>query len=134
MTVVARGHRWREDRGSAGGLALIALLAVAALMVVLGLVVDGGAKAAAADRANRIAMEAARAGAQVLTQQGGVDEVVQQYLAAEGVSGTVVVSADRVDVTVELTEPTKVLSLIGYSRIKVTGHGFALADYASASG
>ena len=126
----------RDDRGSAGGFALIGLVAVAALLLVLGLIVDGGTKAAASDRANRIAMEAARAGAQVLTGAGAgsVDETVQSYLAVEGVSGTAVVDGDRVDVSVELVEPTKVLSMIGWTEIRVSGEGFAYATYSGADG
>lgn len=129
--------RWRrlvrEEDGSAGGFALIALVAVVGLMLVLGLVVDGGAKAAAADRANRVAMEAARAGAQVLTAgSGSVDDAVQAYLAVEGVSGSDTVTGNRVDVTVRFTQPTKVLSMIGVGSFTMTGAGFAFANYTAA--
>ncbi len=123
----------RDEDGSAGGFALIALVAVVGLMLVLGLVVDGGAKAAAADRANRVAMEAARAGAQVLTSgSGSVDDAVQAYLAVEGISGSDTVTGDRVDVTVQFTQPTKVLSMIGVRSFTMTGAGFAFANYTAA--
>jgi len=105
------------------------------LLLVRGVIVDGGARAAAADRANRVAMEAARAGAQSLARadQGvPVDQVVQQYLATENVTGTSAVDGDRVDVTVQLTAPTKVLGLIGHPNIQVTGSGFAYAIYSPA--
>lgn len=126
--------RIRDDSGSAGGFALIALVAAIGLMVVFGLVVDGGTKAGALDRANRIAMEAAAAGAQVLTRQGSVDATVQSYLAAEGVTGTVSIDGDRVNVSVNLSEPTKVLSMIGITQINVNGTGFAYAIYRDAEG
>jgi hypothetical protein len=123
-----------ED-GSGGGMSLVLLLCAVALLVVLGLVVDGGAKAQALDRANRIAMEAAGAGAQAITAGGGevnaaaADAAVQNYLAAEGVSGTTHVQGNRVDVTVSLSEPTKMLSMVGIDEITVTGDGYATAIY-----
>ena len=129
------GARFRRDEdGSAGGFALITLVAMIGLLLVLGLVVDGGAKAAAADRANRVAMEAARAGAQVLTGpgSGSVDQAVQAYLAVEGVTGTTTVTGNRVDVVVRFTRPTKILSIIGYRDFTATGAGFAYATYAGA--
>lgn len=128
--------RHEPEAGSAGGFALIALVAAVAFMLLLGLVVDGGAKAAAADRANRIAVQAARAGAQMLTQPGdaSVDQAVQTYLAAEHVTGSSTVTGDRVDVTVHVVQPTKVLSMIGYTEISVTGRGFAEARYTPPGG
>lgn len=129
-----RSNKFRADDGSAGGFALIALVASIGLLLVFGLVVDGGTKAGALDRANRIAMEAAAAGAQVLTRQGSVDDTIQNYLAAEGVTGAVSVDGDRVNVSVNVSEPTKVLSMVGYTRINVTGTGFAYAIYRDAEG
>lgn len=129
-------NRFRRDEdGSAGGFALIALLGCICLLIVLGLVVDGGAKASSADRANRIAMEAARAGAQVLTVgSGSVDQAVQAYLAVEGVTGTSTVAGDRVDVTVHFSAPTKILSMIGINEIGTKGEGFAYAVYGTPGG
>lgn len=129
-------NRFRcNDDGSAGGFALIALLGGICLLMVLGLVVDGGTKASSADRGNRIAMEAARAGAQVLTVgSGSVDEAVQAYLAVEGVTGTSTVAGDRVDVTVRFSAPTKILSMIGINEIHASGEGFAYAVYGTPGG
>lgn len=125
----------RDDDGSAGGFALIALLGGVCLLMVLGLVVDGGTKASSADRANRIAMEAARAGAQVLTVgSGSVDDAVQAYLAVEGVTGTATVAGDRVDVTVRFSAPTKILSMIGITEVHASGEGFAYAVYGTPGG
>ncbi len=123
-----------ED-GSGGGMSLVLLLCAVALLVVLGLVVDGGAKAQALDRANRIAMEAAAAGAQAVTTGGGevnaaaADAAVQNYLTAEGVSGEAQIQANRVDVNVTLTTPTKMLSMVGIDEITVTGDGYANVIY-----
>ena len=136
--LIRRLRRWAAgDRGSAGGFALTALIAVIALLMVLGLVVDGGAKAAADDRANRVAMEAARAGAEVLTSgSGSVDDAVQAYLATEGVSGVDTVTGNRVDVTVHFTMQTKILSMLGskFTNLPINGAGFAFANYAGAGG
>jgi len=116
-------------------MSLVLLLCAVALLVVLGLVVDGGTKAQALDRANRVAMEAAGAGAQAITAGGGdvnaaaADAAVQNYLAAEGVSGDTQVHDNRVDVTVSLSEPTKMLSMVGIDEITVTGDGYATAIY-----
>ncbi len=123
----------RSDEGSGGGLSLVILLIAVVVFIVFGLVVDGGVRASAIDRANRVAMEAARAGAQAITEPGtggaSVDQVVQQYLATEGVSGSSAVTGDRVDVTVNFSEPTKVLGIIGLTKLPVHGSGFAYAIY-----
>ncbi len=128
-------RRWlRGEDGQGGGMSLMVLTMIPALLIVFGLVVDGGAKAAALDRANRIAMEAARTGAQSISGPGDIsaaaaNSAAQAYLAAEDVTGTVTVTGDRVDVHVSFAEPTKVLSLIGIDEWSVEGDGFAQVIY-----
>ena len=141
MPAMSLREKWTDFRsrdgedGSGGGMSLVLLLCAVALLVVLGLVVDGGTKAQALDRANRIAMEAAAAGAQAVTTGGGdvnaaaADAAVQDYLAAEGVTGEAQVQANRVDVAVSLTTPTKMLSMVGIDEITVTGDGYANVIY-----
>ena len=141
MRAMPLRQKWTDFRsrdgedGSGGGMSLVLLLCAVALLVVLGLVVDGGTKAQALDRANRIAMEAAAAGAQAVTTGGGdvnaaaADAAVQDYLAAEGVTGEAQVQANRVDVAVSLTTPTKMLSMVGIDEITVTGDGYANVIY-----
>lgn len=141
MPAMSLREKWTDFRsrdgedGSGGGMSLVLLLCAVALLVVLGLVVDGGTKAQALDRANRIAMEAAAAGAQAVTTGGGdvnaaaADAAVQDYLAAEGVTGEAQVQANRVDVAVTLTTPTKMLSMVGIDEITVTGDGYANVIY-----
>ena len=124
---------WCED-GQGGVASLMILTMIPALLIVFGLVIDGGAKAAALDRANRIAMEAARTGAQSVSGPGDIsaaaaDSAAQAYLAAEDVAGTVTVTGDRVDVHVSFAEPTKVLSIIGFDEWAVEGDGFAQVIY-----
>jgi|NGEPerStandDraft_6_1074524.scaffolds.fasta_scaffold74183_3 Flp pilus assembly protein TadG len=141
MRAMPLKEKWTDFRsrdgedGSGGGMSLVLLLCAVALLVVLGLVVDGGTKAQALDRANRIAMEAAAAGAQAVTTGGGdvnaaaADAAVQNYLAAEGVTGDAQIQANRVDVAVTLTTPTKMLSMVGIDEITVTGDGYANVIY-----
>ena len=141
MPAMSLREKWTDFRsrdgedGSGGGMSLVLLLCAVALLVVLGLVVDGGTKAQALDRANRIAMEAAAAGAQAVTTGGGdvnaaaADAAVQNYLAAEGVTGDAQIQANRVDVAVTLTTPTKMLSMVGIDEITVTGDGYANVIY-----
>ena len=141
MRAMPLKEKWTDFRsrdgedGSGGGMSLVLLLCAVALLVVVGLVVDGGTKAQALDRANRIAMEAAAAGAQEVTTGGGdvnaaaADAAVQNYLAAEGVTGDAQIQANRVDVAVTLTTPTKMLSMVGIDEITVTGDGYANVIY-----
>ena len=134
-TTLTRLRQWlRGEDGQGGGISLMVLTMIPALLIVFGLVVDGGAEAAALDRANRIAMEAARTGAQSISGPGDIsaaaaNSAAQAYLAAEDVTGTVTVTGDRVDVHVSFAEPTKVLSLIGIDEWSVEGDGFAQVIY-----
>lgn len=134
-------HRWTRLRerdpeaGSAGGISLIMLVGAIGLLMVLGLVIDGSAKAHALDRANRLASEAARAGLQAVNPAGdrvdavAVQHAVNQYLRSEGVSGTAEVADRQVIVHVRITEPTRMLSMIGIDSMTVTGDGTANLVY-----
>lgn len=140
MNAIARRVRRltgrRGDSGSGGGAALMLLIIAVGLFMVLALVVDGGNRAQALDRANRIATEAARAGLQAAVIVDGnvdtssVDPAVQQYLAAEHVNGTTnVINGNTVRVDVQMTVPTKVLAMINFNDIAVTGTGTADITY-----
>lgn len=120
----------RSESGSGGGISLMMAIFIIALIMVLGLVIDGSAKAKALDRANQLASEAARAGLQAATPEGvgarAVDAAVGAYLRGEGVSDfTSVVGKQQVAVTVTITQPTKMLSAIGIDSTTVTGRGTA---------
>ena len=123
----------------AGSVTVFLAITVAGLLVLVGLVADGGAKLNATQRADGVAAEAARAGGQALDlpsavrgthlrvdRQGAVD-AADAYLAATGESGTVTVGADgtTLEVTVRSTSPTAFLGLIGVNTLTVTGHGQA---------
>ena len=61
-----RNRELGGESGEGGGISFLMLGAAVALLMVLGLVLDGSAKAHALDRANQLAYEAARAGLQTV--------------------------------------------------------------------
>jgi Flp pilus assembly protein TadG len=129
-----RDPRDSRDRGS---LTLMLIVLMVALLALAGLVIDGGRKLDATEKAYAIAQEAARAGAgQVNTsaayRSGTFKVAVPQalaaaraYLTSAGYRGSVTASGNRIRVTVSVTEPTAVLSLIGIKTFKSTGRAVA---------
>lgn len=127
----------RPERGASVSVLTAGLMLAAAAL--LGLVIDGGAKASALSRADAAAQEAARAGVQAATTtgSGGAVDVAdaisaaQSYLTAAGVPGTATpAGTDSIHVTVTLTEPTKVLAMIGITDFTATGSADARIIYA----
>ena len=130
---------WRSDPDR-GSVTVFFAISALGLLVLLGLVADGGAKLRATQQATAIAAEAARAGGQALdtaaATAGSSDHVdrtqavqaAQHYLTAAGATGTVEVSTDRtrLTVTVTRTAPTAFLSLIGIDQLTVTAHAQAV--------
>jgi hypothetical protein len=107
----------------------------AALIMTVGLVVDGGQKVAAASRAETAAAGASRAaGNAAATQELGARNPVaaatlaaRTYLAGQpGVTGSVTVSGGIVAVRTTATEPTIFLTMVGIDT--VTGTGSAQAS------
>lgn len=111
-----------------------------AFLALLGLVVDGGAKVRALQRADNIAAEAARAGGQAIKLGqaigGGekeidpalVDDAVQNYLTAVGggVTGSVVVDGpQQLTVTVNVPYDPFVLDFFGGKGSNVQGRATA---------
>ena len=113
---------------------------VAALILMAGLVLDGGLVLAAKRRAINEAEAAARAGAQQVATDAyrssghfALDPARARaaavaYLAATGDRGTVSVAGDRVAVTVEITQPMQILGVVGIGSHTVTGRGAARAE------
>ncbi len=126
---------WRSDAGSGGGMALLMLGAAVALMMVLGLVVDGGAKARALDHAGAIAAETARAAAatyrpgDAAIDPDSANAAARDYLTAARASGQITVTGLNVTATASLTQATVFLPLIGIDNFTVTGTGQAYAAY-----
>lgn len=135
MSLRSRWYQLRArgpETGSGGGMALVLLVGVLALLMIFGLVLDGGLKVQALDRADRIASEAARSGLQAATitsggtaDYGAVTAAVAEVLDANHVTGRSWVAGDTVHVEVTVTTPTKVLGLVGITSLTITGHGSA---------
>lgn len=127
-----------NSRDDLGSISLTLVVIVTALLVAVGLVVDGGAKLLAVQQATAAAGEAARAAAQQVNvgqvQTAGsarlnavaARRAAEDALATAGVEGTVTVTAGRVSVTATLTRPTVFLSLVGVGSL--SGTGAATAD------
>ncbi len=123
--------RLGEERGS---LSLFFVVAALALLVTVGLVVDGGGKIRALQRADAVAAEAARAGGQAIVEsravrgQGAVTDPVrargaaEDYLAAAGVTGTVtVLDGTRLQVETSVGYDPVFLDLVGVGTQTATG-------------
>ena len=119
--------RPRDQRG--GSSSVLAAIVAPMLLVLAGLVVDGGGQLAAAREAQAVAAEAARAGVDaagpenlgaqfspVLAQQGA-----QEYLEQAGVAGTVSVVDGRVTVRTTITYQTIFVGIVGIHSLD--GHG-----------
>ncbi len=121
-----------------GTITLMLLVMFVALLALAGIVIDGGAKLDQAENANAVAQEAARAGAGMVNQAQAlatgsftVDRAqaltaAQQYLDRYGYQGTVTPDGpDAIRVTVRVTAPTRVLSIIGIDSMTSTGSATA---------
>jgi Flp pilus assembly protein TadG len=130
----AQAARWpglRDDRGS---ITLMLTILFVVLIGFAGIVIDGGAKLRAAENANSIAQEAARAAAGTVNRsaaystgtftvgQSQAIAAARAYLASVGDPGTVTADgANSIRVAVTVTEPTAVLSIIGIKTMSSTG-------------
>jgi hypothetical protein len=102
-----------------------------ALILMIGLVLDGGLTLSARERALGEAQEAARAGAQAVNlatyRQNGslvLDPAqaaadARAYLAGIGASGTATATANTVTVTVTIVQPMQILSAAGLRAVTV---------------
>jgi Flp pilus assembly protein TadG len=118
-----------------GGLSLMIVVLFVALMALVGLVVDGGAKLAADENVVALAQEAARAGATTVdvsrayasgsfvVDRAHALEAARQYLVRAGYSQfSLAPEGERaIRVSVTITRPTKFLSLIGIDSFTCTG-------------
>ncbi len=134
-------HRLRTWLGQEDGMVTaFVVIFTLALLAMAGLVFDGGLALSAKVRAIDDAQAAARAGAQAidipLYRQSGqitLDAAqavadAQGSLAAAGEHGTVTVTGETVDVTVTITQPTQILSVVGVDQLTVSGAGSATAE------
>jgi Flp pilus assembly protein TadG len=123
----------RDDGVATAGM----LLAIPAVVIAIGFVLDVGVAIRGWNTAHDLAASAARAGAQQidlgLYRQTGVIQLDPQaaadasnaFLAAAGATGTASVTGDAVTVTVTRTTPTQLLNLVGVGSF--TEHATATA-------
>ncbi|MEV7525638.1 pilus assembly protein TadG-related protein [Streptomyces sp. NPDC091371] len=128
-----------RPRNDEGGIAIYTAIVTVALLGIIGLAIDGGGKLRATERADAVAMEAARAAGQAIDPASAVTgtqiridpEAAQAaayaYLARAGTQGTVSLTGDRTQLTVTVNDayPTTLLSVVGIGSMDVTGHGTA---------
>ena len=121
-----------------GSITLMLAAMFVGLLALFGIVVDGGTKLDAAQNADAVAQEAARAGAgrvsqstayttgEFLVDQQQAVAAARAYLAGGGYSGTVVPQGrDSIRVSVTISKRTQVLSLIGINSVSATGSAVA---------
>ncbi|EPH45319.1 pilus assembly protein TadG-related protein [Streptomyces aurantiacus] len=122
----------RTDQGS---MSLFFALTGVAILLVMGLLVDGGGALNASNRATSLAQEAARTAGQqidpgqaiegtaITIDPGAAQSAAEDYLAARGVDGSVAISegGTTMTVTVHDTYQTMFAQLVGQGSISVTG-------------
>ncbi len=127
-------HR-RDERGA---ISIWMVTASFVMMVLVGLAVDLGGQVHARQRADNVAAEAARTGAQQVQAAPAIEgryvsidtvaarNAAQQYLSAAGVAGTVkITGGDTIVVDVTDTYTPKFLSFIGIGDLTVTADASA---------
>ncbi len=126
----------RDERGQVTAFVVVFALA---LLVLAGLVLDGGYVLAARRQATNEAEGAARAGAATLavdTYRGTgpvrldparAEAAARAYLRQTGHAGDVAVSGDRVVVVVRFDQPLQILGVAGLGSQSVTGRAEARA-------
>jgi Flp pilus assembly protein TadG len=121
----------RPVREEAGAVAMFTVLITLALVAMAGLVIDGGYTFAARVQAHGQADQAARIGADALTDTSlrngtpAVDPARGQaaavgYLRSVGATGTVTVTGRTVTVTVTSRQRMRLLSAVGVNTLTVT--------------
>ena len=130
--------RLRSLDAEQGSITLLLVILFPVLLALAGLIVDGGAKLREAENATALAQEAARAGAGMVNlptayatgrftvDPGQAIAAAQGYLAAAGHPGTAVPAGpNTIRVTVTITQPTAILSIIGIGSMTSTGQATA---------
>ncbi|MBT2876818.1 MULTISPECIES: pilus assembly protein TadG-related protein [Streptomyces] len=131
-TLRARARAAQRDRGS---MSLFFAVTTVAILMVMGLLVDGGGALNAANRATSIAQEAARTAGQQLDPAQAIEGTAitidpdaatgaaQDYLATADVTGNVEITdgGQSITVTVHDTYNTLFAQFVGKGTIHVTG-------------
>jgi len=136
---VRRSAGTAGPRGSDhGSLTLLLVVLMVSLLALAGLIIDGGRRLNESATATAIAQEAARAGAGMVDHaaayRSGTFQVnpaqavaaARAYLAAAGYRGSVSRTDNgQIRVTVTVTRPTVLLSLVGVNSMTSTGTAVA---------
>jgi hypothetical protein len=133
--------RWHPRRSGDGGqITVFVVVMTVALILVAGLVLDGGLTLAARERAVDEAQQAARAGAQAINlavyRQNGtlvLDPAqavadARSYLAATGYQGSVQVTGNLVTVQVTVVQRMQILDAAGLGSITVHAAASAIPE------
>ena len=127
-------------RDEAGMVTAFVVIFTFALLLLAGLVIDGGLALAARVQAIDEAQAAARAGAQainlplfrstgqIVLDSSAATADAERYLAVAGHSGTVTVTGNEVTVAVTISQPTQILGIAGIGQLTVSGTGSATAE------
>ena len=115
-------------------MSLFVVVIAVAMMLMIGLIVDGGRKVRAIQRADAVAAEAARAGGQAIVAGPAIRgegvradtaparRAAEAYLTSAGVSGTVTVAGGQLTVTTSVGYKPVFLGLIGVGSLTGDGH------------
>ena len=129
----------RRRRNQRGAVTVFVVAMTTALLLVAGLVFDGGRMIAANRDADAVAAAAARAGVQGVDESGlrqsngapinpaEASARVHRYLSTTPFTGSATVNGDTVTVQVHRTQPLQILSLAGLRSSTITGSGSARA-------
>jgi Flp pilus assembly protein TadG len=129
----------RRMEGDHGSIAVYTAVVTIVLLGIIGLVLDGGGKLRATERADALAIEASRAAGQAIDPARAITgrairvdpqaaaAAALAYLHQAGAAGQVSISPDRtrLAVTVHGVYETKFLPVVGITSMPVTGHGTA---------
>ena len=130
----AFGRLWRDESGQ---LTVFVAGMAMTLVLVAGLLVDGGSVLSARQQAVNDAFEAARAGAEsldpgelrangtVVVDPTAAVAAATAYLSSIGKHGTVTVNANAVTVTVTFSHPLAILSAVGVGPVPIRGSATA---------
>ena len=144
---VSRWSRIHRDRDR-GSVTAYLLIMTVALVVLTGLVLDGGAALAAKGTAADTARQAARAGADALDESSlrastpagltanpaAARAAAAAVLVAADVTGDITVSGATVTVTARATRPTAILSIIGINQVGGTATATAITLHGTTTG
>ena len=124
-----------------GQITAFVVVMMAALILLAGLVLDGGLTLAARERALGEAQQAARAGAQgvnltayrtegkLILSPGEAVADGRAYLASIGADGTVTVTGNTVTATVTIIQDMQILDVAGLRSITVHASASAVPDF-----